>query len=153
MGKSIYQQLIDGQVEVDHNGETLGNVKLPEWMQEIGSVLSQELDQADEEGKIMDILVENEIFSGFMAMALQQSLVAFRARVRPTDIANPELKGDIIRVSILDDEKNARERGLAFKPQSLRRPKKEATPEETAKQAIKILMAKGMSIEEIMEMI
>ncbi len=130
MGKSIYQQLIDGEVEVDHNGETLTKVILPGWLTEIGIILNKDKDKADEESDIMDILVEHDVFSGFLALGLQQAIVGMRARCRPADTPHPELKGELVKVSILADEKESRIRAAEYKPKALQRPKKEQTKEE-----------------------
>lgn len=151
MGKSIYGQLVDGQIDVDHHGETLNHVALPLWLQDIGMVLNKELLPADENKEVIEILTDKGILTGFISIGVQQAIVAVRAVTRPADIAGT-LKGEKIEVSIINDEINARERATNYLPPVLRRPERELTIDEQRQQALKTLLDSGMSIEDITAM-
>ncbi len=145
---SIYQQLVSGEVDVHHNGETLQHIEMPVWLFRIGETLKKALPKEEEEAEIMDTLVEHEVFSGFLSLGLQQAIVGLRAVCRPADLPG-ELKGELIKVSILADKVAVQERANDYKPKDLQRPKKEKTPEQTIDDAIATLEAAGMSKEQI----
>ena len=149
MGRSIYQQLIDGKVEVDHNGETLIGVKLPEWMRDIGAILAEEETKEEEEAGIMKVLAESGVFSGFLSLGLQQAVVGFRAKVRPADIPHASLKGERVKVSIVADGAESRKRGVEYKPNDLQRPERELTEDEKNHAAAQLLIAAGYSVKKI----
>ncbi len=150
MGKSIYQQLVAGAGDVDHNGETLNNVEMPKWLQELGQVYAKGLDKEEEEAALTDVLIDHEMISEFYSLAVQQAVVGWRAFTRPADLPHPELRGEKIKQSIEDLEQECRATALYYRPKPLQRPKAEATPEQQAADAINILKAKGMSVEDIL---
>lgn len=146
MSKSIFQQLEDGIVDVQHVNRTI-SVPLPQWLCKIGGVLSQRATSEDEQMLITDILIQHDVFDGFIALALQQAIVAVRAVSRPADKPDPDKKGDLIHVAITHEY--ADKRAKEYKPKSLQRPKKTETPDETRACMFKEMLAEGMSPEDI----
>ena len=140
MGKSIYHQLVEGKFDVDHEGETLTNVPLPTWLGEMGEVLAKNMERADEEAALTDVLITHNLLSEFYSLAFQQSLVNLREITRPK-------KG----MSIILDSEKARERAHSHKPTLLRRPKVALTPEQELKKSIEALIGKGMTQEDIIK--
>ncbi|MCP4526178.1 MAG: hypothetical protein GY833_09740, partial [Aestuariibacter sp.] len=148
MGKSIYQQLINGEGDVDHNGETLTAVEMPKWLQQLGVVYAKGLDKEEEEAALTDVLIDHNMISEFYSLAVQQAVVGWRAFTRPTDLPHPELKGEKIKQSIKKLEQECRATALTYVPKPLQRPKTTVNS-KAASNAVDILRSMGWTEEEI----
>ncbi len=152
MAQPIYTQLINGRGDIDHNGDTLKDVDMPEWLKELGQVYAKRLPLRKEIGGIFRVLWKYNMVSEFLGLAAQQAVVGWRAYTRPADLPHPTLKGDKIKQSIIILEDVCRERGLEYAPKGLPRPKVALTQEQIQAEAVKTLQAAGLSIEQITAM-
>jgi len=103
MAKSFHDILKEGKIEVLHNGEEI-TLDLPTWLAEAGAVLM------DEEA-LLEWAKDNEVLHGLLHSGIKQEIIMLRAAARPNDVADPDgLKGDIVKVSIIDDAEGAQTR-------------------------------------------
>lgn len=135
MAKNIFETLSDASFTVDHGTES-HDFMTPEWLLAFtpGAMASEE--------DLIMIAREQGVLHGLLHAGLQQAIIGMRAAARPCD-----KKG--VRQSMLADVQGAQDRLDAYRPKVLKPPgvKKEIS----AADAIAVLKAQGLSLEEIMK--
>jgi len=103
MAKSFHDILKTGKIDVLHNGDEI-TLELPEWLAEAAEHLMNE-------DALLQWAKDNEVLHGLLHSGIKQEIIMLRAAARPKDIADPSgLKGDMVKVSIVEDADGAQTR-------------------------------------------
>ncbi len=148
MAKAIFKQLVNGTMDVHHNGEYIYDVEFNALLTDMGTVYAKRLPKEEQVQELIDVAEEHGYLAELLDAGANDLIIKSRQACRPADIPG-KLKGDKIKVSIIADEQAARERAKAFIPPEMPKPKVEKTPEQTIDDAIATLTAAGMSKDDI----
>ncbi len=139
MAKSLFDTIESGTMEVTHDGAD-AMFDLPAWMCEAGTIL-------EDEEKLLEWARKHKILLNTFHAALAKWKIDFCAVVRPKDIPG-KLKGEKIKVSLIEDIENAQKRADDFRSKPATRPGTGGkTPEERMKKASNLLA--GLTPEQV----
>ncbi len=135
MAKSFFNIIDDETIEVNHNGEDV-TFDLPFFY------TGDNKPNLENEEELLAWAREHNILHGLLHKGIQKDIIDIRAEARPAD-------KDGKKVSLIDDSLNAQERIFDHKIKPMKRPGQTATKTITAEDAMKVLKAQGMTLEQI----